>query len=167
MKKITFLLTAVLCIHLAKAKDGNSNTVKATLNAVTVYRQGVEMSHQAKAQLVNGNNELIIENISNNLDANSLQVNCDGNVTVMGIEFSTDYLKEEIKSPAIRLLEDSVEKISRDLDKTKSAINIVNDLISVLKANKEIKGTQTGLSVAELMKLWSIIKPNQGSCRTN
>ncbi len=162
MKKITFLLTAVLCIHLAKAKDGNSNTVKATLNAVTVYRQGVEMSHQAKAQLVNGNNELIIENISNNLDANSLQVNCDGNVTVMGIEFSTDYLKEEIKSPAIRLLEDSVEKINRDLDKTKSAINIVNDLISVLKANKEIKGTQTGLSVAELIKLMEYYKIKSG-----
>ena len=165
MKKITFLLTAVLCIHLAKAKDGNSNTVKATLNAVTVYRQGVEMSHQAKAQLVNGNNELIIENISNNLDANSLQVNCDGNVTVMGIEFSTDYLKEEIKSPAIRLLEDSVEKINRDLDKTISAINIINDLISVLKANKEIKGTQTGLSVAELIKLMEYYKTKSGELK--
>ena len=162
MKKATLLLCFVLCINFTKATDGNGNTVKATLNSITVYRVGAEMNHQAKAQLINGNNELVIENISNALDVNSLQVNCDGNVTVMGIEFSTDYLKEEIKSPYIQLLEDSVEKINRDLDRTKSAINIVNDLISVLKANKEIKGTQTGLSVAELMKLMEYYKTKSG-----
>lgn len=162
MKKATLLLCVVLCINFAKATDGNGNTVKATLNTVTVYRVGAEMNHQAKAQLINGNNELVIENISNALDANSLQVNCDGNVTVMGIEFSTDYLKEEIKSPYVQLLEDSVEKINRDLNKTKSAISIVNDLINVLKANKEIKGTQTGLSVAELMKLMEYYKTKSG-----
>lgn len=74
----------------ATAKDANGNTVKATLNAVTVYLVGAEMNHQAKAQLTKGNNELIIEDISNALDANSIQVNCNGNVTVMGVEFSTD-----------------------------------------------------------------------------
>ena len=158
MKKIIFLIVAVAAAYFVAAKDGNGNTVKASLNAVTVYRSGAEMNHQAKAQLLNGNNELVIENISNVLDPNSIQVNCDGNVTVMGIEFSTDYLKEEVKSPAIRSLEDSVEKIGREMDKTSASINIVNDLISVLKANKEIKGTQTGLSVAELMKLMEYYK---------
>lgn len=151
-------MVALYATYFVAAKDGNGNTVKASLNAVTVYRQGAEMNHQAKAQLNNGNNELVIENISNALDPNSIQVNCDGNVTVMGIEFSTDYLKEEIKTPSIRLLEDSIEKINRDLDKTAASISIVNDLISVLKANKEIKGTQTGLSVAELMKLMEYYK---------
>jgi TonB-dependent SusC/RagA subfamily outer membrane receptor len=162
MKKISLLLIALGCIHFATAKDGGGNIVKAALNAVTVYRMGAELTHQAKAQLSAGNNELVIENISNAVDPNSIQVNCDGNVTVMGIEFSTDYLKEEVKNPAIRLLEDSVEKISRELDKTRSSINIVNDLISVLKANKEIKGTQTGLSVAELMKLMEYYKTKSG-----
>ncbi|MDB5280010.1 MAG: hypothetical protein JWR61_4965 [Ferruginibacter sp.] len=162
MKKISLVLIALVCIHFATAKDGGGNTVKAALNAVTVYRTGAELTHQAKAQLAGGNNELVIENISNALDPNSIQVNCDGNVTVMGIEFSTDYLKEEVKSPTVRLLEDSVDKISRQLDKTRSSINIVNDLISVLKANKEIKGTQTGLSVAELMKLMEYYKTKSG-----
>jgi TonB-dependent SusC/RagA subfamily outer membrane receptor len=167
MKKIIFLIVALAATYFVDAKDGNGNSVKASLNAVTVYRQGAEMNHQAKAQLGNGNNELVIENISNALDPNSIQVNCDGNVTVMGIEFSTDYLKEEVKSPALRLLEDSVERISREMDKTRSSINIVNDLISVLKANKEIKGTQTGLSVAELMKLMEYFKTKSGELQND
>ena len=158
MKKIIFFVCTLLCILSVTAKDDNGNTVKAILNAVTVYRVGAEMNHQAKAQLAKGNNELIIEDISNALDASSIQVNCNGNVTVMGVEFSTDYLKDEIKTPAIRLLDDSVERVNSNLERTKTAINITNELLSVLKANKEIKGSQTGLSVAELMKLMEYYK---------
>ena len=158
MKKLIFFVCILLCILSATAKDDNGNTVKATLNAVTVYRIGAEMNHQAKAQLAKGNNELIIEDITNSLDASSIQVNCNGNVTVMGVEFSTDYLKDEIKTPAIRLLDDSVERVNSNLERTKTAINITNELMSVLKANKEIKGSQTGLSVAELMKLMEYYK---------
>ena len=66
----------------------------------------------------------------------------------MGVEFIVDHLANEIKTPAIKLLEDSVETINGQLEKLKTSISIANDLLSVLKANKEIKGTQTGLSVA-------------------
>ncbi len=158
MKKATFFLCTFLYITIVQAKDDDGNSVKATLNAVTVYRIGAEMNHRATAQLTKGNNELIIEDISNTLDANSIQVNCHVNVTIMGVEFSTDFLRSEIKTPAIRLLEDSVERANRELDKTTTAISIVNDLLNVLKSNKEIKGTQTGLSVAELMKLMEYYK---------
>ena len=116
------------------------------------------MNHQAKADLSKGNNELVIENISNSIDINSLQVNCSGNVTVMGVEFSTDYLQNETKSAVMKLLEDSLEKVNASIEKNKTSISIVNELLSVLKSNKEIKGTQTGLSVAELMKLMEYYK---------
>ena len=42
---------------------------------------------------------------------------------------------------------------------TASSFNIVNHLISVLKAHKEIKGSQTGLSVSGLIKLMEYYKP--------
>ncbi len=153
MKKISLLICAIICVAFATAKDPTNNQVKASLSAVTVYRVGAQLSHLAKATLVRGNNELLIDDISNTLDANSIQVNCNGNVTVMGVEFTVDHLTNEIKTPAIKLLEDSVETINAALDKLKTNISITNDLLSVLKANKEIKGAQTGLSVAELIKL--------------
>lgn len=158
MKKSILFLCALFSISSIMANNDKGNPVKATLNAVTVYRTGAEMNHQANAQLTKGNNELIIEDISNALEVNSIQINCNGNVTVMGVEFSTDYLKDEIKTHDIRLLDDSVERVNNNLDRTKTAINIVNELLSVLKTNKEIKGTQTGLSVAELVKLMEYYK---------
>jgi hypothetical protein len=89
MKKILALIALMYCFAMASATDGGSSTVKANLSTVTVFRIGAEMNHLAKADLLKGNNELLIENISNALDANSIQVNCNGNTTVMGIEFST------------------------------------------------------------------------------
>jgi len=158
MKKISLFICVLICAASVSAKDPASNSVKASLSAVTVYRVGAQLNHLAKATLVRGNNELIIDDISNALDANSIQVNCNGNVTVMGVEFTVDHLTNEIKTPAIKLLEDSVETINGQLEKLKTSISIANDLLSVLKANKEIKGTQTGLSVAELIKLMDYYK---------
>lgn len=159
MKQLILFLSTGLFTLFAEAKNGSeNNTVKSNLTAVTVYRTGAEMNHQAKADLQKGNNELVIENISNAIDINSLQVNCSGAVTVMGVEFSTDYLQDETKSAAVKMLEDSLEHVNDVIEKNKTSIALVNDLLSVLKSNKEIKGTQTGLSVTELMKLMDYYK---------
>ncbi len=153
MKKIFSFLLLISFSLLATAKDGKNNTAKASLTAVTVYRSGAEMNHIARADLKPGNNELLIDNLSNVLDVNSVQINCNGNVTVMGVEFSTDHLLNETKSALVKMLEDSAENINGNLEKIRTGISITEELLTVLKANKEIKGSQTGLSVAELMKL--------------
>ncbi len=157
MKKY-FSIILLLTFSLSSFANEEKPKVKAELNAVTVYRAGAEMTHAAKVNLAKGNSELIIENLSNALEINSVQIKTSDNVTVMGIEFNTDYLKEEIKSARIKMLEDSVEKITAEIDKIKLNESITTDLLTVLKANKEIKGTQTGLSVAELMKLMDYYK---------
>jgi len=158
MKKIFSLLALLYCFNSSMANEGGQLNSKATLTNVTVFRVGAEMNHLAKGELIKGNNELVIENISNVLDPGSIQVNCNGNVTVMGVEFSTDHLQNEIKTPAIKILEDSVETFIANLEKIKTSASVIKDLLAVLKANKEIKGSQTGLSVAELMKLMEYYK---------
>ncbi len=159
MKKIILLfIVASACLNLLAGKNNDRNKVKAELQAVTVYKSGAEMSHTAKAELKKGNNELIIENISNSLDINSIQVNCSNNITVMGVEFSNDYLQNETVSPAEKILLDSAESINSTIERIKTQISITEELLSVLKSNKEIKGSQTGLSVAELMKLMEYYK---------
>lgn len=157
MKKI-FLAAMLLAATVTQAHDGNRSTSKASLSTVIIYRQGAEMNHLAKTDLAKGNNELVIENISNAVDINSVQVNCNANVTVMGVEFSTDFLQDETKSATQKMLEDSVGKVNDVIEKNKTSIGILNELLAVLKANKEIKGTQTGLSVTELMKLMDYYK---------
>lgn len=152
------LIPGLLVYCLVGFANNEPPKIKAALDAVTVFRSGAEMTHTAKATLVKGNSELIISNLSNSLEINSVQIKTSDNVTLMGMEFGTDNLKDEIKSPRIKQLEDSLETITAEIDKLTLSENLNSDLLSVLKSNKEIKGTQTGLSVAELMKLMDYYK---------
>src|SRR5882757_7881539 len=106
MKK-TLLLLLVLVGGINGLFAGDEkNIVPASLQSVTVYRVGAELVHQAKAGLKQGNNELVIDGVSNALDINSVQIKCDEKITIMSIAFSTDYLKPAVKSAMVHRLED-------------------------------------------------------------
>ena len=147
-----------MIIHLSSFASDDRNIVLSQLKSVTVYRSGAELTHSAFAELKKGNNELVIDNISNTIDINSIQIKSASAVTVMGIEFSNNYLVSTEKSVHSKFLQDSLEHIQRESKKINDAIINANDLIEVLKANRDIKGSQNGLSVAELIKLMDYYK---------
>lgn len=158
--KLKALLPAVLTIVLsARTQAANEpKTISSDLKTVTVFRSGAEMIHNASAQLAQGNYELIIENISNAVDINSIQINCAAAVTILGVEFSNNYMVLPEAGARIKLLRDSADKVQKEIDKLNVQIGTASDLLEVLKANRDIKGSQTGLSVAELIKLMDYYK---------
>jgi TonB-dependent SusC/RagA subfamily outer membrane receptor len=156
-KLLPFLLLLCLGSTAAFSNDDRA-TIASNVKSVTVYRSGAEMIHTASARLPKGNSELVIEGISNSIDINSLQVNCPSTVTILGVEFSNQYLVNENNTPAIRKITDSMELVNNEIEKINISIATAEDLLTVLKSNKEIKGSQTGLSVAELVKLMDYYK---------
>ena len=149
----------VLSLLTAVSQAGNDKTiVPSILKEATVYRVGAELVHTAKATLLPGTNELIIEGISNRLDINSIQIGTEGKLTILSLEFSTDYMKPLIKSALVKRLEDSLEQVNKEYAKVQIQIKTSKELLDLLKANKQIGGTQTGLSVAELIKMMDYYK---------
>lgn len=132
--------------------------VPSSLRTVTVYRSGAELIHNTSVQLAHGNEELVIEGISNNIDINSVQINCPSAVTIMGVEFSNNFLVMPEVTSRIKFLQDSAEIVQKEIEKVNVQIQTTVDLLEVLKSNRDIKGQQTGLSVAELMKLMDYYK---------
>lgn len=141
----------------ALATDGPL-VVPSSLKTVTVYRSGAELIHNSSVQLSQGNEELVIEGISNSIDINSVQINCPSAVTIMGIEFSNNFLVMPAVTTRIKFLQDSAEIVQKEIEKVNVQIQTTADLLEVLKSNRDIKGQQTGLSVAELMKLMDYYK---------
>lgn len=158
MRKYFDLLCLFLLFVLNSFAADEINTVGSSIKSVTVYRNGAELVHTAKANLKQGSNELSIEGISNSIDINSLQINCPSAITILGVEFSNQYLLSEVTSPAIKKIMDSVETVRAELEKINISLATTEDLMAVLKSNREIKGSQTGLSVTELVKLMDYYK---------
>lgn len=152
--KSKFILTTLLALlYIVCFAFADDKEVEASLKSVIVYRSGAEMHHTTSAQILKGNTELIIDNISNNIDVNSVQVKVPAAVTILAVEFSTNYLLSAGKTPRQQMLEDSLKSLQDNINKLNLSINNTTELLDVLKANREIKGEQTGLSVAELTKL--------------
>ena len=158
MKKIVLALITVSFMHIQAFAGDEKVTAPAVLKSATVYRTGAELVHTAKTILKQGNNYLVIEGLSNALDINSVQVGSDEKLTILSIEFSTDFLKPVIQSTVIKRMEDSVEAINKEINKITVILRTDNELLDLLKSNREMRGTQTGLSVSELMKMMEYYK---------
>lgn len=156
--KRTFILLIALSTAAGVFAGDEKNIVSSVLKSAMVYRVGAELTHTAKATLSRGNNELVIDNISNRIDVNSLQIGSNGNVTILSVEFSTNFLRPEQKLPIVKKLEDSLEAVNDDIASVQVILKTDQELLDLLKANKEIRGDQTGVSVAELTKMMEYYK---------
>lgn len=153
MKKISFAL--IVLIGMVASALGNDDVpiVPTSLKSAIVYRSGAELIHTAKLNLQQGNQDLIIDGVSNNIDMNSVRISSEGNITIMSVSFATDYLKSTVKTPLVKKLEDSLTQVRKELINVRVSVKANQELLDLLKANKSIGGSQTGLSVAELTKM--------------
>lgn len=157
MHTILIVLALLANISFCKANDEKSNA-KAEINNITVYRLGAEIQQSFKATVKKETQYIEISNVSNSLEKNSLQIKSDNNITILGFEFSNTFLNPEIKSNEYQKLEDSINKIVKEVNKLNSNSSTLKDLLTVLNSNKDIKGNQTGLNVTELIKLMDFYK---------
>ena len=155
MKKIILLsILTVLCLSLA----AKNKVQDAKLISATMLPQGAELTHTARVDLTAGTNELTLSNLAPYVDVNSIQIKCSGGVTVLGFEFSEDYLNKGDDSPAVRKLKDSVKYYNAELTRLGTALEINRDMLSLLQSNKQVGGEQNGLKVDEFMKMMDYYK---------
>lgn len=149
----------------AMAEEGK-NAVPSTLRSVTVYRSGAELVHTATARLAQGNNELIIGDVSNSIDVASIRIGCSASVTIMSVTFSTDHLQPETPSLFIKKLQDSIAGIKKELARLDVLTKSDNELLDLLSSNKSIGGSTTGVSVADLSKMMEYYRQKVLDLRT-
>jgi uncharacterized protein (TIGR02231 family) len=147
------IIIAIAALTASCTIWAQSVSTQSTLQSVTVYVAGAELSHTAKANIPAGNSEIVIKNISSTVDENSIQVGCNTDITIMSVSFRREFIEAKPKSTAVLRLEDSLKQAQKDLSSINQQITIHQQAISVLEANKIVRGENTGLQVAELQKL--------------
>ena len=89
----------------------------AKIEHVTVFTNGAEIQHRVSLPLQAGDNTVVIENISPNINEQSLQIALGGGVIVQNYAFSTDYLSADKRKMNTAALEDSL-KLAKELGAT-------------------------------------------------
>ena len=147
-----FFLSLAFSITTPYVYSQSAKTVKAELEAVTVFEQGGELNHSASIHLPKGNHEITIEGLAFAFDENSMQVGSPESLTIISVQKAAKYLTQHNKSPEKTRLEDSLKLVTNSLTETLNLKSAEEGTLELLNKNQAIGGTG-GVNVEELSKL--------------
>jgi uncharacterized protein (TIGR02231 family) len=128
----------------------------AKVKAATVYFNAAELQQTTSVNLPVGTSEIVIKNVADYLNENTVQIGAPSSVTVLSVQFTQNYISEyeiDESNPAIKKVRDSIVLVQKDIKKVQIDIYSHQQTIGLLDNNQTVAGANTGLSVTELIKL--------------
>ncbi len=153
MKKLIYLFAIGFSV-LAFAQKPIFTDAKT--ESATVYFNSAELTHSTSANLPKGTSEIVIKNIAEDLHENTIRITAPKNVTVMSVQFTTNYISEyeiDETSPTIKRVRDSIELVRKEIKKIQNTKISETQTIGILDKNQQIWGQNIGLNTTELSKL--------------
>lgn len=151
MKKLLFLLLFPVVL-LAQKPIFTTAKVKTA----TVYANAAEISQTTSASLPKGTSEIVVKNVADYLNENTVQIGAPASVTVLSVQFTNNYISEyeiDENSPVIKKVRDSIQWVEKQIMKLNNAKDSEAKTIELLDKNHQVTGNNSGLSVAELIKM--------------
>lgn len=131
---------------------------KVQIKEATVFLRGAELFSTASVNVSSGETEILFTNIAGNVNQQSLNVGASNGVVVQSAIFQNNYLVDETLSPRAKDIKDSIEYLEGKMTQIKNSKTVVNEQINIINQNKQVSGSQTGLSVSELQKMLDLVK---------
>jgi len=166
MKKIIFPIAVLFSITSIAQKPVFT---QAQIESARVYNNAAELKHKASAQIATGTSEIVITNVANYLNENTVQIGVPKYVTVMSVQFTNAYVEEydnNEDSPIIKPVKEEIEKKEVALKKIKNEIDTEEHSIELLDKNRSIEEAHS-FSVAELTKLLEYYKVKRTELANN
>lgn len=152
MKKIILFTFLVSAIGFAQKPIFTSAKVKAA----TVYFNAAELTQTTSVNLPVGTSEIVIKNVADYLNENTVQIGAPSSVTVLSVQFTQNYISEyevDEKNSDTKKVRDSISYLQKELKKVENAKDSDAKTIELLDKNQQVWGTNSGLNVTELMKM--------------
>ncbi len=124
---------------------------------VTLYVSGAQVTAKGNTNLKSGRQTVVFDKLSNFINANSVQVKADKDITILSVNYQFNYLEPEEKKDFMQL-EDSLKYYRQQIQRLSITKNSYIEEISLLQANKSIKGDNVGVTATELTKMADLIR---------
>jgi uncharacterized protein (TIGR02231 family) len=142
--KILFLLFGMAQAVLAQ----NAKRVSPTIEHVSVFLNQAEITASVATSLQAGSTKIIIENIANAIDANSIQIKGKGDFTLLGVKYSADHLNAKMSR-----LEDSIKLVKTEIENLEMLLAVANNEEKMIMANASIKNEKDGVLPEDLKEM--------------
>ena len=154
------ILTTVMFSFVVTANAQKPVFTQAQIQSARVYNNAAELKHKASTQISSGTSEIVITNVANYLNENTVQIGVPKHVTVMSVQFTNAYVEEydnNQDSPLVKPVKEEIKKKETELKTLQNQLTAERKSVELLDKNQSMSNAQN-FSVAELTKLLEFYK---------
>ncbi len=142
--KTTLFVLSLISVGFAQ----NAKKVEAKIEKVTVFLQQAQLEKSLNTSLSAGVTKLLIDDIANSIDANSILVEGKGDFTLLAVKYSPNHLNNRIN-----VLQDSVQKVQADIENLEMLFAVAQNEEKMIMANANVKSEKDGLLPEDLKEM--------------
>lgn len=160
VNSITSLISlTILPFIISTAFAGNSMN-KVNLDKVTLFFKGAELQGSTSVAVPQGESEIILTQLANNVNVNSLNVNIGDKAMILSTTLMDNYLIKQDESTQLQILKDQLEQLENQYQDLNIKLVVVNEEIALLKNNRIDSINQAKNSLNDASLTINFIKDN-------
>ena len=153
--RIIFIITlSILTLNIF-----TQNVIDSKINTVKIYMQNAEIERKASAKLYAGTQEIILTDISTQINPSSLQVQIasTGKVTLLSAKYERNFVLAKKNNPEIEKLKISLDNFNEELSWLNDQKEILKGMEDVMNKNKSFSG-DAGFTPSQVSELANTYK---------
>jgi len=141
-----------LAIGTSYAQDLPEKEVTSEVSEVTVFLEGAQVTREKSIVLDQGKSLVKFVKLSPFIDAKSLQVKAEGDITVLSVNHQQNYLGEMERSEELQQLESALEDVEDKIRLEQTRLEVTREEVAFLQQNRDLGGRNEQLSVTTLQQ---------------
>ena len=151
MKKILFLSGLALSTLLSAQEAPKE--IKTTVDAVTVFTNGAQITRKKTIMLPKGVSELKFTDLSPYIAPESVNVKAVKGITILSVSHKINFLDKLKPSAEVEALDKEIEQLKKQIETEQTYLEIIRDNIDLLQRNKELSGKNAPIQLANLQQI--------------
>lgn len=153
MKLLIATIYCLLATIYGFSQVEHKQFIESSIDDVTVFITGGEVTRQAKVNLKAGRNVLVYTGISTVVDSKSIQFNSSNKVDIVSVSTELDYLKLTDNNTEAKGLNDSLKYWQSSYQTQQDELAAYQWEMQLIKSNVSIKGNEKNLTADELKSM--------------
>jgi uncharacterized protein (TIGR02231 family) len=142
--KTTLFVLSLVSVAFAQ----NVKKVEAKIEKVTVFLQQAQIEKSVNTSLSAGVTKLLVDDIANSIDGNSILVEGKGDFTLLAVKYSPNHLNNKIN-----VLQDSIQRVQADIENLEMLFAVAQNEEKMIMANANVKSEKDGLLPEDLKEM--------------
>ena len=136
-----------------------AQNIETQIKNVTVYRNGALVERSGKINLQKGNTTLYLNNLSTELDPNTLKIGLENqHVKILSVKHEIVVVDNDKAQTQNTLADKRIAVLKDSLSYLKAQTLVLSDEETLIRENRKIGGEQNGVSTAELKAMTDFYK---------